>query len=214
MSATAAELARTRPAVLLGITGGIACGKSEVGRILRRRGVAVRDADDIAHEMMRPGRPVYRAVVRRFGRGIVGRQGAIDRRRLGERVFAEPVERAALNALVHPAVARERTRWKRAARRRGGVHAMIIPLLFEVGATEDWSAVICVAAPRAEVFRRLEERGLGPSQARQRLGALMPLSEKKRRADYVIENDGTLQELERKTCAVLANVLRKERMKS
>jgi dephospho-CoA kinase len=89
----------------VGITGGIACGKSEVGRILQRdEGVPVLEADEVAHQLMRPGRPVYERVVERFGPGVVGDAGEIDRAKLGRRVFADPAEREALNGLVHPAV--------------------------------------------------------------------------------------------------------------
>lgn len=193
------------------MTGGLACGKSEVGRILRRAGVPVVDADLVAHDVMRPGRPVYRAVVRRFGRGIVRSSGAIDRAELGRVVFADPAARMDLNALVHPAVRRARERWMRDALRRKPVVAAIVPLLFETGAGDAFDAVICVAAPRREAMKRLRARGLTAAEAAQRVRAQMPLRRKRRLADRVIENDGTLADLARATRRVLASVLEEEK---
>jgi len=193
------------------VTGGIACGKSEVGRILRRSGVPVVDADLLAHDLMRPGRPVYRAVVRRFGRGVVRASGGIDRAALGRVVFADPAARGDLNALVHPAVRRARERWMRDALRRKPVAAAIVPLLFETGAGDAFDAVICVAAPRCEVMKRLRARGLTGVEAAQRVRAQMPLRKKRRLADRVIENDGTLADLARATRRVLASVLEEEK---
>ena len=199
-----------RRGLALGVTGGIACGKSEVGRVLQRSGVPVLDADDVAHDLMRPGRPVHRAVVRRFGRGIVGPSGAIDRAALGRIVFADATARSELNALVHPAVRRARERWMREALRRHPVAAAIVPLLFETGAGDAFDAVICVAAPRREVMRRLRARGLTAAAAAQRVRAQMPLREKRRRADRVIENDGTLAGLARATRRALASLIEQE----
>lgn len=199
-----------RNGLALGVTGGIACGKSEVGRVLRLCGVPVLDADDVAHDLMRPGRPVHRRVVRRFGRGIVGPSGAIDRAALGRIVFADAEALSELNALVHPAVRRARDRWLREALRRHPAAAVIVPLLYETGAGDAFDAVICVSAPRREVMRRLRARGLTVAAAAQRIRAQMPLREKRRRADQVIENDGSLAGLARATRQVLAALIEQE----
>ena len=201
-------MSRRRRATVLGITGGIACGKSEVGRILARHGVAVCDADDLAHAAMQPGGAAYRPVLREFGPGLRDAEGRIDRRRLGRMVFADPAARARLNELVHPAVALERARWLRRTLRTRRVAAVIVPLLYEVKAEAGCSAVVCVATPRPEALRRLRQRGLSVREAAQRIRAQMPLREKRRRADHVIENNGTKRELERKTLRVLKTILK------
>ena len=194
----------------IGITGGIACGKSEVGRVLARHGIPVLDADDVAHRLLAKGSMVARRVVRAFGPGIRGPDGTVDRRRLGAIVFADPAARARLNALVHPPVLRETARWRRAAVRRHRAAAVIVPLLFEAGATDGWDAIVCVASRRAEVMARLRGRGLGAAEAVRRIRAQWPLRRKMKESDYVIWNRGTLRDLERETLRVLHNVLKKE----
>jgi len=195
---------------VVGITGGIACGKSEVGRVLAGAGVAIRDADEVAHEVIEQDSPAYRAIRERFGAGILASDGAIDRGALGARVFANPEERAALNAIVHPAVLRNLHAWRQQKRKEGRPAAVIIPLLFEVGATNGWTAIICVAANQPTVVERLRARGLTEDEARARIGAQMPIEEKMRRSDYVIVNEGTLDELKKKTRAVWEAILNKE----
>lgn len=195
----------------LGITGGIACGKSEVGRILTRRGVPVLDADDVAHRLLQPGTAVHRRVIRAFGPGVVGSGGSIDRTRLGAVIFADGKARERLNRIVHPAVRRERDRWLADMRHRHAAVAVIVPLLFEVGATKDWDAVICVAARRADMIARLRKRGHTATEAVRRIRAQWPLKRKIERSDYVIWNLGTRRELERATLRTLNIILRKEK---
>ena len=171
---------------VLGITGGIACGKSEVGRILERRGFAVCDADRLAHAAIAPGGEAQAAVARRFGSGILGADGAVDRSALARRVFGDPRALADLNAIVHPAA--------------------LVPLLFEAGWTDGWTAVICVAADPARVRERLARRGWTEEESRRRIAAQWPLEEKMRRADHVIRNDGTLAELESAVAELLKRI--------
>lgn len=194
----------------IGITGGIACGKSEVGRVAREMGIAVLDTDDVAREVVKPGGEAYEAVVARFGRGMVRPDGSIDRKALGERVFADPSEREALNRIVHPPVRRRWRAWRDEMRAAHRPSAVIIPLLFEVGAERDWDAVICVAAPGANVIARLREQGWNEEQARRRMAAQMDLAEKKKRSDYVIENAGSLAELQARARELLDRIFTKE----
>lgn len=184
----------------IAITGGIACGKSTVGRVFEQAGIPVFDADVLAHEAMRPGGTVHRAIVRAFGRGVTGPDGAIDRAKLGAIVFADPAARARLNALVHPAVRRALARRLREAGRGGArAAAAIVPLLFEAGMDGGWDAIVCVTAPRAEVLRRLRMRGLGTRAAAARIRAQAPLREKVRRADHVLRNIGARRTVEAAT---------------
>jgi dephospho-CoA kinase len=181
----------------IAITGGIACGKSTVGRVFEQAGIPVFDADTIAHEVMRPGGPVHRAIVRAFGRGVTGPDGAMDRAKLGAIVFADPAARARLNALVHPAVRRALAQRLGAAERDGArAAAALVPLLFEAGMERGWDAILCVTSPRAEILRRLRARGLSGRAAAARIRAQAPLREKARRADHVLRNAGARRTLE------------------
>jgi dephospho-CoA kinase len=181
--------------ITLGITGGIACGKTETGRILSAEGFKVLDSDFLAHELMQKGRPVYEKVIERFGDSILAEDGEIDRAKLGEKVFADPQAREALNRLVHPAVIKAAQEWIEECRASQEDAAVLVPLLFEAGWTDGWDAVICVTAPEEQVFQRLEKRGLSKDEAQKRIAAQMPLAEKAARSDFVIENSGTLESL-------------------
>ncbi|MCF7863909.1 MAG: dephospho-CoA kinase [Kiritimatiellales bacterium] len=193
---------------MLGITGGIACGKSEVGRILGEMGFAVCDADQVAHDLMGKGTPVYRQVVDHFGTRIVSVDGEIARPILGEIVFENPQEREALNGMVHPAVRDRLAGWIAEQRGLGANAAVLVPLLFESGMdTLDWDAVICVSSPEKQVFHRLEKRGMGHIQAEQRVRSQMLLAEKEKRADLVVPNQGTLGELKESIRNAVANVM-------
>lgn len=186
-----------RNAFIIGITGGIACGKSEVGRILGEMGYAVCDADRIAHELMAQGTSVYQNVVKFFGKPILAGDGEISRPALGRIVFDNPERRAELNRLVHPAVREVLAKWIADQRLKGENGAIQIPLLFESGMeTLDWNAIICVSSPASLVFKRLEERGMDRREAVKRIHSQMSLAEKERLSDCVIRNLGTMQELE------------------
>ena len=208
---TVSETPRLMPGgCLIGITGGIACGKSEVGRIWSDAGVVVRDADAMAHEAIAPGGPAHDEVVARFGRDILREDGEVNRAALGERVFAHPAEREALNAIVHPHVRKAWRRWAREMREENRVAAIIIPLLFEVGAESDVDTVLCVAASEDRVLERMARRGLTEDQARRRLAAQWPLAEKMRRADYNIENNDTKDVLKQRALHIVQTILNKE----
>jgi dephospho-CoA kinase len=195
---------------IIGVTGGIACGKSEVGKLLADAGIDVRDSDQIAHAVMARDGAAYRGVVEYFGDSLVKPDGEIDRAILGARVFADPEERAVLNALVHPHVRKIWQEWAASVRRRNAVGAILIPLLYEVGADRDMDVVICVAASTETVMERLQSRKLSANEARQRINSQMPLSEKMKRADYIIENNESLQRLADQAQAVLASLQEKE----
>ena len=211
LSTTSNSLPPVSGGCVIGVTGGIACGKSEVGRILAEAGVAVRDADAIAHDVMAPDGAAYEAVCARFGREILRADGHIDRRRLGARVFSDPAALADLNRLVHPAVRKIWRDWLSAQRAGSAWSALIVPLLFEVGAEQEMDVVIGVVAPEARVRERLQRRGLSPLDAARRIAAQWPVAEKMRRADVVIENAGSLEDLERRTLDVLNTMVKKER---
>jgi dephospho-CoA kinase len=186
--------------IILALTGGIACGKSEAGRILADEGFSVLDTDTLAHDVMASGTPVFRQVAERFGSGVVDEKGGLDRVALGNIVFNDPVARNDLNELVHPAVIKAAEEWKA---QQCADAAVMVPLLFEAGWIKGWSAIVCVCATEEIVFQRLEKRGLNREEARKRISAQMPLSEKKKNSDFIIENNDTLDALRKKTVAVI-----------
>lgn len=189
-----------RSAIVVALTGGIACGKSEVGRILGKMGFVVVDADRMAHALMAKGTPVYQSIVDCFGEHILAEDGEISRPLLGKIVFDHPEQRLKLNRLVHPAVRNVLAEWISERRSKGENAAAQIPLLFESGMeTLDWDAVICVSSSDAQVFERLGKRGIPREDAIKRINSQMALPDKERLSDCVIQNLGTLQELEKAT---------------
>lgn len=189
-----------RTSLILGITGGLACGKSEVGRILGQFGFAICDADLIAHALMKRGTPVYLDVVGYFGDQILSEDKEIARSVLGQLVFKNPTGRLALNQMVHPAVQSSLECWISEMWRQKKKAAALVPLLFESGMDAlDWDEIICVTSDESVVMQRLKDRGLQPDDAARRVGSQMPLAEKKDQANYVVLNNGTLDDLEQAT---------------
>lgn len=182
---------------LIGLTGGIASGKSAVAHMLRRAGVPVVDADVLAREAVGPGTEALSAIQRRFGPSVLAPDGSVDRKALGALVFADEAARRELNAIVHPAVATLAMARLEALRDQGAPVAVYeVPLLFESGLEGMMDATLLVAAPEAAQISRMGSRdGLDEAAARARMAAQLPLAEKRRRATAVIDNDGTLAEL-------------------
>ena len=182
---------------IIGLTGGIACGKSTVSSELCARGAAIIDADALTRELSQPNAPIFNAYVARFGRKIVRADGTLDRAAIAARVFADPAVRAEVDAIAHPLIrtaAEERLRAERAAGRRAAV--LDVPLLFEAGWDAFADEVWVVALPQGAQLARLLSRdtAMSEAEARARIAAQMPLAEKCARADIVIDNSGTLEE--------------------
>ena len=178
----------------IGLTGGIASGKSSVGRLLEARGWPVLDADQYAHDALAPNTPASEAVVERFG-AAVGSASDLDRKALGRIVFSDSDERRWLEALIHPVV-RERFDQELDALRSEPVVVLMIPLLFEVGLESLCSEVWVVDCDKEQQLERLRRRdGLSPGDAEVRLDAQWPLSRKRALADRVIDNRGSSEDL-------------------
>jgi dephospho-CoA kinase len=177
---------------LYGLTGGIASGKSTVSRMLRELGAQVLDADLLAREVVEPGTPGLAEVAARFP-GVVGTDGRLDRTALGARVFADPAERAALNALLHPRIAQAFLEHTRALAEAGAARVIYdAPLLIENGLHTRMEGVILVAVPREVQRARLMLRdGLSAEAAEARLASQLPLEDKRRHATWVVDNSGT-----------------------
>jgi len=196
---------RSAPKRVIGVTGGVGTGKSTVARMLRGAGAHVIDADEIARALTAKGSPAYRAIVRRFGRGILLKSGAIDRAALGSLVFARPAVREKLTAILHPAIIRRIKKETRDSTK--GLVVIDAPLLFETGLNESVDAVVVVKASREAQVRRCKARsGLSREQTLSRDAAQLPLKEKIRSADYVIDNNGTLRQTEKQVDSIRRKV--------
>jgi len=180
--------------LIIGLTGGIACGKSTVAAMLAELGAFVVDADRIAREVVMPGEPALAEVAAVFGQAVIRDDGSLDRKKLGEIVFADPEKRKRLEAILHPAI-RERM-WATIRRVKadepGRIVVADIPLLYETGQEHLYDGVIVVYVPRVVQIERLLQRNpeLSEAQARERIQAQMDIERKKELADWVIDNSG------------------------
>lgn len=181
---------------VIGLTGGIACGKSTASAYLRQRGACIVDADGISRDLTRKGGRGYGKVTAHFGSGILMENGEIDRRRLGALVFAHEDERSKLNAMLHPLIIEESVSAIKRARQAGyAVCVLDVPLLFESGMEKLCDETWLVYVPRDEQIRRIRERdGLDAEAAAARIDSQMPLKEKMRRADRAIDTSGSIEQ--------------------
>jgi len=183
--------------LVIGLTGGVATGKSTVARYLRELGVPVIDADQLAREVVEPGEPALEEIRQRFGLGVIDAGGRLDRAALGAIVFRDEQARKDLEAIVHPRI-RSRMRAMIEEYRRRGEPVVVcdIPLLFETGVGLDWvDRTVVVYVPREVQKARLMARnGYTAEEAERRIAAQLPTEEKARRADAVIDNSGDLDQ--------------------
>ena len=195
--------------LLVGLTGNIASGKSTVAQLLSERGATIIDADVLARRVVERGTSAFDAIVQRWGTSILSPDGHLDRGALRRTVFGNPRELEALNQIVHPEVERLRARLIEEARARGDrVVICDIPLLFEKKMVDQFERIVLVDAPRPVRLERLvEERGLRETEAMEMIAAQMPAELKRARADFVIENDGTLTALEQRVSEVWASLV-------
>ena len=185
--------------IRIGLTGNIASGKSEIAKMLADRGATVIDADVLAREAVRPETQALKDIVKRWGKDVLKNDGSLDRAALRQIVFADQSELDALNRIVHPGVTRLRDREIARARERGDqIVVCVIPLLFERNIVEEFDAIVLVDAPRPfRLERMVASRGLEATDAMNMIASQMPAELKRARADYVIENNGSLQDLQR-----------------
>jgi dephospho-CoA kinase len=195
----------------IGLTGGIASGKSTVARVLERVGAGIVDADRIAREVVDKGSDGLREVVAAFGREVLADDGSLDRQKVAAVVFKDEQARRTLQAITHPRIGQLSAR--RIAELLASAASYVVydaPLLVEVGAHKGLDALIVVAAGEAnQVARAVERDGLSPEEAKRRIAAQLPLSRKVEVADYVIHNDGTLAELEQRALEVHGEIVRR-----
>jgi len=194
--------------IKVGLTGGIAAGKSTVAARWRQAGAAAIDTDELAHQTLTPGTPTYAAIVKTFGNQILNADQTISRRVLGEIIFADEQKRLALNRIVHPAV---RQMWEQALAglaRDGNAEVAVamIPLLYEVGVEGEFDCVVTVGCGERTQFARLAAKGFSESQARARMHAQWPMQRKMDLADFVVWNDGSREVLDQQADIIWATI--------
>jgi dephospho-CoA kinase len=208
----------------VGLTGGIACGKTVVGEMFAARGARVIQADRIAHELMQPGGAVYKQVVLHFGREVLEPDGGINRKKLAEAAFGQPAAGTSapaprveeLNRIVHPAVIAVQNEWMAdIGRRDPNAIAMVeAALILEAGVAHNFDKMVVVTCSRGVRLQRFAQRlqldaGAARQEMERRMAAQMPDEEKARRADYIIDNSGSLADTERQVDRIMQE-LRKQ----
>ena len=192
--------------IIVGVTGGIACGKSTVSKLLSNQGAIPINSDEIGHQLLKRGSPVMGALLETFGADILDKSGDVSRQKLGAIVFNDKAARERLNAIMHPLIVEQsRSEANRLVTEDANCVVLIdAPLLIEANSQDTVDIIVVVTASPDIQFQRLLERGiaqnrpLNQAEAQARIDSQMPLSEKVKYADFVIENDGTLEELEQK----------------
>lgn len=183
--------------LLVGLTGNIASGKTEVTELLAERGAVIVDADELAREAVAPGTGALAAIREKWGEDVTAPDGSLDRAELRARVFSDPEQLEELNQIVHPEIARLRDERVAAARGEGvRILVYVAPLLFERRLTDECDRIVLVDAPRELRFDRLvRRRGADEAEALNMIAAQMPAELKRARADYIIDNTGSIEEL-------------------
>jgi dephospho-CoA kinase len=197
----------------VGLTGNIAAGKSSVAAVWRELGATIVDADQLAREAVEPGTPALARIAEAWGTWVLTDAGELDRGALRQIVFADPDARERLEAIVHPAVGALRDAAYREAEARGDALVVAdVPLFFEVGLVDEVDLVVLVDAPEeVRLMRLVGDRELAPDEAHRMIAAQMPAQLKRARADVVIENTGSLAELEQRAREVWEELLRRAR---
>ena len=195
----------------VGLTGGLASGKSFVGHSLAELGCFLIQADELGHQVIEPGAEAYQGVVALFGREILNADGAIDRRRLAARAFSDPEQLARLNALVHPPVkARERALVAEFARQHpDGIALTEAAILVETGSYKDYDRlIVAVCRPEQQVARSMERDGVSREEVLNRLRRQIPLEDKVKYADFVIDTSGSKENTLQQVRAVYESLRR------
>jgi len=188
--------------LIVGLTGGVASGKTTVSRILKEEGAYVIDADRIARELVRPHTPAWKELVKAFGKEILREDGSIHRRKLADRVFADLKQRKLLNQILHPRIGKEMDRRAKEIGQKDPEAVVVIdaPLLVELGGHHQMDRLIVVTATQAHRIDRLKKRdGIGRVEALRIFSSQMPIKDKVKLADFVIRNEGSFQETRKKT---------------
>jgi len=197
--------------LIVGLTGGVASGKTAVSEVLKEEGACLIQADQIARELVQPHTTTWNELIRVFGKEILREDGSIDRKRLARRVFADPKERRLLNQILHPRMKDEMDRRVKEIGQKDP-HAIVVidaPLLIELGYHREMDKVIVVTATEKQQIGRLKKRdGLNQEEAQKILSSQMPQEEKLKMADFVIRNEGSFEETKRRTKEIFQELKR------
>ena len=187
--------------LIVGLTGGVASGKTAVSRVLREEGAYIIDADQIARELVQPHKPAWNELVRAFGKEILQEDGSIHRRKLADKVFTDPEQKKALNQILHPRIEEEMDRRTKEIGQKDPEAIVVIdaPLLVELGVYRKVDQLIVITSTQMQQMERLKERdGRSPEEALRLFSSQMPVEEKVKLADFVIRNEGSLEETKKR----------------
>ena len=192
--------------IIIGVTGNLASGKSEVAGILKRKGAKVFDADHAAKLGVGIGMPAYKAIVKIFGNGYLNKDRTLDRKKLAAHVFSHPADLKKLNTLIHPGVIFECFKMIEQTKKKKGILALDVPLLYESKMETLADVTVVINSSLKNILKRTKRNGLPESLVRKIISTQWPIERKARRADFVIENNGTLKELEKKVLEVVKKI--------
>ena len=187
--------------LIVGLTGGVASGKTAVSRVLKEEGAYIIDADQIARELVQPHKPAWNELIRAFGKEILQEDGFIHRKKLADKVFADPKQRKLLNQILHPRIKEEMDRRAKKIGEKDPEAIVVIdaPLIVELGDHREMDKLIVVTTTQTQQIERLKDRdGTSPKEALRIVSSQMPMEEKLKFADYVIQNEGSLEETKKR----------------
>ena len=187
--------------LIVGLTGGVASGKTAVSRVLREEGAYIIDADQIARELVQPHKPAWNELVRAFGKEILQEDRSVDRKELADKIFADPEQRKVLNQILHPRIKEEMDRRTKEIGQKDPEAIVVIdaPLLVELGVYRKVDQLIVITSTQMQQMERLKERdGRSPEEALRLFSSQMPVEEKVKLADFVIRNEGSLEETKKR----------------
>ena len=196
---------------MVGLTGGVGSGKSVVSQILKEEGAYIIDADQIARELVQPRTPTWKELIKVFGKEILQKDGSIHRKKLADKVFSDPEQRGQLNRILHPRIKKEMGRRVKAIRQKDPEAIVVIdaPLLIETGDHREMEKVIVVLSTEEQQIERLKERhGVDPEEGRRIIASQITTEEKLKVADFVIRNEGALEETVRRAKKVFQELKR------
>jgi len=185
----------------VGLTGGVASGKTAVSRVLREEGAYIIDADQIARELVQPRKPAWNEIIRAFGKEILREDGSIQRKKLADKIFTDPEQRKVLNQILHPRIEKEIDRRAREIGQKDPEAIVVIdaPLLVELGMHHKVDRLIVVTSTQSQQMERLKKRdGRSPEEASKLLFSQIPIEEKVKLADFVVRNEGSLEEMKKR----------------
>jgi dephospho-CoA kinase len=197
--------------LIVGLTGGVATGKTAVSQALREEGAYIIDADQIARELVQPHKPAWNEIVRAFGKEILQEDSSVHRKELADRVFTDPEQRKVLNQILHPRIKEEIARRAREIVQKdpGAIVVIDAPLLIELGMHHNVDRLIVVTSTQTQQIERLKKRdGRSTEEALELLSSQMPVEEKAKLADFVLRNEGSLEEMKKRAKEVFKELKR------